>query len=861
MHWLQRWNLIEAPDNTALHSAELSWRGLLPVWLAALLLLGAAVGVLYLYRRENARLSAGRRLLLAGLRIALIALVLVLLSRPVLIAEFHGERPRPVVLLIDDTDSMKQRDRRVSDADRMRVALAKGLLPQNVDLTDVNRLSSLSTEGITNPTRAELVQAVLENPELKLRETLSAKAPLQEFLFDRKLHGVGDTGLEPSHTALADSLREVLVRGGGEPPAAVVVLSDGRDNASKLTLQEAAEMCRDKGVPLFLYGVGSSSGGVLQIKDVSLPKTIFVDNKADVPDDPIEIGVRWRCRGFKRGTVVLTVQLGAQKISREIPVKEGEELREIVTFVPQKGKEDKREFTATLEMKGDGMTGGTPVRPGMTGGTPVPPGMTGGTPVPPGMTGGTPVPPARDAWQRTVQVKNSRVKVLYVENMPRREYKFLQPLLDRDRRVLARFFLVEGDPRLAENRPSDAAASLFLDKFPENFPDPSSRDSDTKPYDLLILGDIAPSSLGTQGIKAIQKFVKEGGGLVVVAGRQHMPADYVDSPLAEVLPIEFTRQAFPIQAEARTQGFRPLLTYDGEQSGMLALADGQEDNLRLWKEDLWKDGRSFHWFYPVNGLRPAATALLVHPELRTGQAPNDKPMSLIASQYYGKGEVLYLGIDETWRWRDSTGDRLTSRFWGQIVTQLGLPHLLGHSRRVQLELERGEAMLGRPGTVKARLLDKDYEPLTRPSVRATLVHHDAGDGQKREQAIELKRIKSMPGEYRATLPNDAPGRFELRVEESEGLEPSSLSYRVERPPGHETEIAGMAEEALRSAAQTSGGQFYREEDLRHLAADIPPRTLSFAQRQEILLWSPLTLLLFVALITAEWVVRKFSNLS
>lgn len=819
MHWLQRLNPIEAPEHTTLQAAELSWRGLLPVWLAVLLLVAASAGVVFLYRRENARLGVLRRAVLAGLRIALLALVLVLLSRPVLIAEFHGERPRGIALLIDDTESMKQRDRRVSDDDRMRVALARGLLPFNVSLSDVNRLSAISTEELANPSRVELVQAILDNPELNLREALAAKGPLQEFLFDRKLHGTGDATHEPNQTALADSLREVLVRSGHELPAAIVVLTDGRDNASKLTLTEAAESCRDKGVPLYIYGVGSSNGGVLQIKDVSLPNTIFVDDKPDAKDDPIEIGVRWRCRGFKQGTVLLTMKLGNQMLRREIPVKEGEELREIVTFVPDKGKEGKRDFTATLELKGDATT--------------------------------------RDQWQRSVQVKNNRVKVLYVENTPRREYKFLQPLLDRDRRILSRFFLVEGDPRLAEGRPISPDGSLFLDKFPENFPDPTGRDTDAKPYDLLILGDVNPSSLGTQGIKAIQKFVKEGGGLVVIAGRQHMPADYMDSPLAEVLPVEFARQMFPIQSEARTQAFKPLLTYDGEQSGMLALADSQEDNLRLWKEDLWKDGRGFHWYYPVSALRPAATALVVHPEQRTGQ----KPMPLIASQYYGKGEVLFLGIDETWRWRDSTGDRLTSRFWGQIVTRLGLPHLLGHSRRVQLELERGEAMLGRPGTVKARLLDKDYEPLTRPSVRAVLVHHDAAEGQTREQAIELKRIKSMPGEYRAALPNDTPGRFELRVDEAEGLEPSSLSYRVEQPPGHELEIAGMAEEALRSAARTSGGRFYREEDLSHLAADLEPRALPFVHRQEILLWSPLSMLLFVALITAEWVLRKFSNLS
>ena len=58
MNWLQRLNPIEAPENTTLHAAELSWRGLLPVWLAVLLLLAAAAGVVFLYRRENARLGS-----------------------------------------------------------------------------------------------------------------------------------------------------------------------------------------------------------------------------------------------------------------------------------------------------------------------------------------------------------------------------------------------------------------------------------------------------------------------------------------------------------------------------------------------------------------------------------------------------------------------------------------------------------------------------------------------------------------------------------------------------------------------------------------------------------------------------------
>jgi len=59
----------------------------------------------------------------------------------------------------------------------------------------------------------------------------------------------------------------------------------------------------------------------------------------------------------------------------------------------------------------------------------------------------------------------------------------------------------------------------------------------------------------------------------------------------------------------------------------------------------------------------------------------------------------------------------------------------------------------------------------------------------------------------------------------------------------------------------SGGKFYREEELYRLAEDVPTRKISYVHRQEVLVWTPLAMIVFVTLITAEWLVRKFSNLS
>jgi len=119
-------------------------------------------------------------------------------------------------------------------------------------------------------------------------------------------------------------------------------------------------------------------------------------------------------------------------------------------------------------------------------------------------------------------------------------------------------------------------------------------------------------------------------------------------------------------------------------------------------------------------------------------------------------------------------------------------------------------------------------------------------------------VPGREGEYRALLSHDKKGRFELKVNNPE---PATFSFRVDVPPHHEMEEAALAEQALRDAARASGGKFYREEDLHRLVQDVQPRAVAFTRHQEVVLWNPLVMLLFVGLISAEWLLRKFSNLT
>jgi uncharacterized membrane protein len=812
MEWLQKLLSFDAPEHAVLQSAGLSLRGIIPWWAAVLVGVAAAAGVVFLYVREQARLGILRRLLMAGLRAAALGLLLLLLLRPVLVAEFHGERPRPVALLIDNSQSMTQRDQRLSPPDRVRVAIAQDLLAPDTPIRESAVLRNPPVGAAADPARKDLVRAVLGNPRLRLLDRLKERGPLHAFLFGQRLRSVGDESAgagdsesskilsaftaDETRTALADAVKDLLDRGAGDLPAAIVLMTDGRDNASKVPLEEAARECARLQVPLHIYGVGSPDIGNLQLKDIGVPDTLFYEDAVSAP-------VRWRSQGFKQGKATLTLTLGGKVVARrDVLVHEGEDFREVLTFTPQKGaeKEQKLDLTATIKYDGpEAFTDDNEVK-------------------------------------RSVRLVDRKVNILYVENAPRWECKFLQTLLLRDRRVQAHFVLLGADPRAAQAGPP------FLPAFP-------ATRQELFAYDLLILGDVPADQLGTERLRWVQDFVREGGGLVLIAGRQHAPASYRSTPLAEVLPVEFVPVRFAADTGARPQPFVPVLTRVGRRSDLMALADTDEENSAAWK-----GLPGFYWHYPVVKLRPGAVALLTHPSAKAG----DEPMPILASQAYGKGPVLFAATDETWRWRYNAEDRFFGRFWGQVVYKFGLPHLLGNPRRVQLEMERAQNVLGRPGYVYARLFDADYRPLRAERVTARLHQLDARPGTERGQTLALEAIPGQPGDYRALLANDAVGRFEVRIDSPEV---ATLEYRVSLPPQHELEVAGLAEDELRRAAQESGGRFYREEDLHLLPANVTPRSAAFTQRQEILLWNPLALVLFVGLVTAEWVLRRFSNLS
>lgn len=785
--------------------ADLALRGWFPLWLAVTLGIASAIGIALLYFKESGRLPVFTRIFLAASRIAILGTVLFLVLRPTIVRQRTDDRPRPVVLLVDESQSMQTRDPRNNFAERWRVGMAFNHVPGDKAIPTNGSVGDIPADVPEKPSRTELVKAALIHPRWKLIDRLKDLGPLQPAGFGgrriakdaRDAKWVESIGDGETRTAIADSILDLLSRDDADRPAAVVLMTDGRENSGKQSLEDLGRECARAGVPLHIYGVGSSSYGTLQLRDVAVADTLFVEDTVAVP-------VRYRVRGYQAGSVEITVKLNGNEVARKmVEVKEGEDIRELLAFVPQQKdvQPGKQELTTSIRMSAGNEL-------------------------------------ISDDLTKSVRVVDRKVKVLVLDSEPRWDFKFLQRALLRDRRVEATFYLANADSAAMRAGPP------FIFGFP-------GTRQELFAYDLIVLGDLPASAMAPDQREFLRDFVAEGGGLIHIAGRQHAPAWFVNTPLADLLPVEVQPVRFAIDSAAAAVPFRPQPTAAGLRSPLLSLDDDPVENVRTWQTL-----PEIYWFYPSTKLKPASDSLLVHPEQKT---PDGKPMPLLAGHYYGKGYVLFAAFDETWRWRFNAADQFFGRFWSQAVYAAGVPRTLG-TKLTQLSLDTADPLVGRTGQIYARLFSPDLRPLTADRIEARLERLDAAaEDPNRIRSVELKAVPGQPGDYLASLPFNRVGKFAFKVDA--GADAASLEYRVGLPADHELAPGGMAEEDLRRLAEATGGTFYREEDLHAMPTTVKPQTYPITLREEILLWNRWALFLLIGLFTLEWFFRKFNGLS
>src|SRR5215208_745516 len=245
---------------------------------AILPLLVAAAAVVLLaatsYARTRAKASRTDRAVLAGMRTAAVALLLFCLLRPVLVVSAAVPRRNTVVVLVDDSRSM-----RVGDWNgRPRHAfVASAFAPQ-----------------------APLVTALGEQFNLRFYRFAAAA---------ERSPGVADQRYAGARTSLGAALDRARQDLADVPAAGFVVVSDGADNAPG-ALAEPLLALRARGVPVFTVGVGRETFDAdVEVARVEAPRSALKGTA-------MAVDVVLRHTGLGGSTVPVVVEDGGRIVAK-----------------------------------------------------------------------------------------------------------------------------------------------------------------------------------------------------------------------------------------------------------------------------------------------------------------------------------------------------------------------------------------------------------------------------------------------------------------------------------------------------------------------------------------------------------------
>lgn len=834
--------------------------------LAVLVLVVAAAALVVLlsrYERKLVPAHVGYGLLL--LRLAVITVIWLALLQPVLTWNIDRERTGRVVVALDLSESMSTADRIATKAEKLRTAMGLGMIgnDQNrerwlrvlADLeadrepkwVDDDEAANAEQRATLAKSRKELVNETFQKldklPRAEIAQRLIGDkdkpdgwlAELQKS-FNVELRVFGGKSVPSELETLADAVQKppdalgksmtnlvsALETSSAEqsPVKAFVVLSDGRETSGSDPVA-VARRWRVLNVAVYPVLVGSER----RPKDIVLD-TLEVPPVVYLNDKPIA-RVSLQAAGFEGESlnVVLEKQDGESQTRTLVVPKADSGLPPVVVaeFLLDATQIGRQRFTVR-----------TAVLPGET----------------------------RDdnnSRDFSLLVVDDKAKVLLVEGEARWEFRFLEAAFARDERIRLERVLFE-QPHLG------ILPETF---FPRqlNWPGPETpiEKSPLAEFDLVVIGDVAPLYLSEPLLVQLEKFVSDIGGTVVfTAGKRHMPMQYLSPTLDKLLPLtkfQATNSLEPPETPPHLRGFHLRLTPDGEREGGMQLGGDAEATRSTWKS------LPGHPWAMIGEVKAGATVLATADDGQPLPPEMERTRALIVEQFYGLGQVFWLGFDSTWRWRHRVGDQHHHRFWGQMARTAAQNKASAGNEFVKFGLESTDVQAGQDVVFRARWTP----PLLarRPDVKAKIAifpRHDAKPDeplatidltpdQARSAVHQGRWLAPTAGEYRAVLKIDGPplgGPADKEI---------AADFLVRGPLTKELADVTASRALLDQMAQVSRGKLLLPHQLIELPKLIQPEDLAITETHEYTLFDHwLLLALLCGLLTAEWILRKWNGL-
>lgn len=558
--------------STVFSKGTLVLLGRWPVWVLLLILVAvaAALGWSIWQRRATvaASVQGARTVAVWILQTMLVALLLLLLWQPAISVATLRPQQNVVAVVIDDSRSMATQD--------------------------------------IGSSRREAAKQTFNNGLIK---SLQAKFQVRLYRLGDHIERIEKTDLlnsaEPA-THIGSGLKEVLADAATLPIGAIVLLSDGADNAGGIDLDTISEIKRQR-IPIHTIGFGNEKfSHDIEVSDVVLPAK-------SLPQSRLKAQFAFRQNGFAHEKARLAVRDGGKLLaSQDVTFKsDGGAQTESILFNAGPAGVKNLEFSIEPLQQEENKN--------------------------------------NNRLTRVLNVVNAKPRVLYVEGEPRWDYKFLRRAVEDDQNIKVISMLRTTQNKIYRQG-LDAPTELE-----EGFPASVEK---LFGYQGIILGSVEANYFTANQQELIQQFVdRRGGGLLFLGGRTALADGFYDkAPFSDLLPVILPNHKNTFHRDPAT----PELTSAGRDSLICRIEEDADKNVERWK----------HLPYLMNYQEAGTTkpAALVLAEMNA--AGHKLPLLVTENYGRGRTAVFATGGDWRWQMLQPLSDMSHEMFWRQLLRWL-----------------------------------------------------------------------------------------------------------------------------------------------------------------------------------------------
>ena len=771
-----------------------------PLSTATLVAILAAIVLLsiYLYRRPWGMPFWLRAFLATSRLLVLVLVVATLLEPTAVVIESHTQvRSLPVLLDVSESMSMKDQRKRSEDIASATVALGMVSLEDDTEADrTVMQLDTKQRQAIASSSRLDLGKSVLTQSGRQIFESLGESLDVSYHAFGQSPRLISD-----NEVMITEDLMGLEAKEPGTSITAsleAVASSGGIPLAGIVLLSDGIDNAKSQRSEVVLQNLGVRGIPVYTVPiGLTDPDDVSIRNivmqEGAYSGDKVPVLVQIQSKGYERRTARLAVLLNDRRVYSRIVRFDGGLQFEEVDFRVDVYEKGAAQIDVIIEPFDDEIS------------------------------------TVNNRVSRSVRIVNEKVNVLYIEGNARWEYRYLRAILKRDPRINATFIASNVGPEVARNSPE------HIERFPDDR-------EDAFQYDLVILGDVDASFFTDDELRLLEELIRDrGASLLMLCGPMYSPGSYTGTPVQAMLPVRFDTEA---GWKKIAESVYPVLTREGRSSLVMTLENEVELNDRIWSRMAPMDQLP-----PLLSAKPGATVLAV----LSDSTARDQSYPLVAWQRYGTGKCMSIASDRLWRLRYRTGDKYHWRVWSQCIQFMTLSRLMGEHKRIRLETDRSVYAFDGQCRLYAHVLDDSFDPVVQPVFEVYVLSIDGGQAK---QLVSLRPDKSQPGLYEGYFAPPDPGRYRLEANENDQRVSSTTEFQV-ADVRQELIDTDMSLAHLQRIANLTGGASLGIRELSKLSSLVNDRLITTKVRSERPLWdNSLVVLLLVALLGAEWILRR-----